>query len=175
MTTASSRRPSPGRAGDQGRADRPRRRVTDIPWDVEDWFREHSLYGPDLARERARAELTARRDGYVIRWVHPWACQLLEPDDEDVAIATAHGVMLEGTPDTDPRGRQVERQLIRTAGRDDPAGPGCVVRWEHVWVCQLLEPDGATLIIESDGWSFDPATDPFARQLAAEMALEAGI
>jgi hypothetical protein len=175
MTTSSSRRRRAGRSGDQGPADKLRRRVTEVPWDVEDWFRENSRYYPELARERARAELTVQRDGYVIRWVHLWYCQLLEPDDEDVAIATAHGVMLEGTPDTDPRAPKVERQLIRTAGRDDPAGPGCVVRWEHAWVCQLLEPDGVTLIMESEGWAFDPATDPFARQLAADMALEAGI
>jgi hypothetical protein len=175
MTTVSRRPRSGGRTGNRGQANWPRRRVTDIPRDVENWFRQNSRYQPDLARERARAELTAQRDGYVIRWVHPWACQLLEPDNEDIAIATEFGVILVGTPDTDPRAREVERQLIRTAGRDDPAGPGCVVRWEHVWVCQLLEPDGVTLIMESGGWCIDPATDPFARQLAAEMALEAGI
>ena len=169
MTTSSNR------ADAQGRAERPRRRVTVIPWDVQDWFQENSLCYPDLARERARAELTAKRDGYVIRWIHPWHCQLVEPHDTDIAIATAHSVMLEGTPDTDPRALKVERQLIRTAGRDDPTGPGCVVRWEHVWICQLLEPDGVTLIMESDGWTFDPATAPFARELAADMALEAGI
>lgn len=157
------------RAGDE------RRRATDVPRENEDWFREHSPYEPGMARELARAELTAGRDGYVIRWVNPWVCQLLEPDNEDIAIATAHGVMLEGTPDTDPRARKVERQLTRTAGRDDSGGPGCVICWERVWICQVLEPDGKTVIIESDGWNIDPATDPRARGIAAELALEAGI
>ena len=176
MTTTSSSHPRSGtRARDRGRADRPRRRVTDIPRDVEVWFFEHTPYGADMARELARAELTAQRDGYVIRWVHPWVCQLLEPDDENIAIATAHDIKLDGTPDTDPRGRKVEQQLIRTAGRDDPAGPGCVVYWEQVWVCELVEPDGVTVIIRSGGWCIEPAANPSARQIAAILAIDAGI
>jgi hypothetical protein len=107
--------------------------------------------------------------------VHPWVCQLLEPGDQEVLIATAHDVMLEGGPDADPRARKVERQLIRSAGLDTPDGPGCVVCWEQVWVCQLLEPDGETVISESAGWAADPATHPFARWVAAELALDAGI
>lgn len=176
MTAASSSHLSPGGpTGDRERAGRLRRRVTDVPRDAENWFAEHHPYGPVMARELARAELTAQRDGYVIRWIRPWVCQLLEPHDQDTAIATARGVMLEGTPDTDPRAREVEQQLKHTAVRDDPAGPGCVVCWEQVTVCQLLEPDGATLILQSGGWNIDPAAHPLARQVAADLALEAGI
>ena len=174
-TTSSSRSGSGSRARGRGRADKPRRRVTDIPRDVEGWFFEHTSYGAYMARELARAELTAQRDGYVTRWVHPWVCQLLEPHDENIAIATAHGVMLDGTPDTDPRGRKVEQQLTRTAGRDDPAGPGCVVYWEQVWVCEVVEPDGVTVIIRSGGWCIEPADNPSTRKIAAIMALDAGI
>jgi hypothetical protein len=164
-----------GHTGGRGPVGGLRRRVTDIPREVEEWFTGHSRYGRTRARELARAELTAQRDGYVIRWVHPWICQLLEPGDEEVAIATAHNVMLEGGPDADPRARKVERQLARTAGRDAPDGPGCVVCWEHVWVCQLLEPGGETVIGESGGWAVDPAANPVARWIAAELALGAGI
>jgi hypothetical protein len=172
---ATTSKSSPPGSGGRSRINGLNRRVTDIPRDVERWFAEHNPYGWPMSRELARAELTARRDGYVIRWLHPWVCQLLEPGDQEVAIATAHNVMLEGTPDDDPRARKVERQLIRTAGRDDPDGPGCVVYWEQVWTCQLLEPDGETVISESGGWGADPATHPVARWVAAGLALDAGI
>jgi hypothetical protein len=94
MTTTSNRRLRPGRPGDRERADRLRRRVTDIPADVEDWFAEHSPYGPTMARELARAELTAKRDGYVIRWVRPWVCQLLEPDGATVISESDGGTSI---------------------------------------------------------------------------------
>ena len=84
--------------------------------------------------------------------------------------------MLDGTPGTDPRCREVEQQLMRSAGLDDPDGRGCVVCWEQVTVCQLLEPDGASVISESGGWwAIAPGTHPVARQVAASMVLEAGI
>ena len=182
MTATDSRPGVPGRrSGDQvpggspAVAAAPRRRVTEIPRETEQWFRDHS---PDAgrARELARAELTAERDGYVFRWVRPWACQLCEPDDQENEIATAHDIMLDGTPGTDPRARKVERQLLRTAGRDDPHGPGAVITWEQTWTCQLLEPDGTTVIDESGGWARDPAASPgHARLIAARLALEAGI
>jgi hypothetical protein len=177
MTAMHKSRPTGlnGHTGGRGSVGELRRRVTDIPRDVEGWFADHSPCGRLRARELARAELTAQRDGYVIRWVHPWVCQLLEPGDQEVLIATAQDVMLEGGPDTDPRARKVERQLIRAAGLDVPDGPGCVVCWEHVWVCQLLEPDGKTVISESGWWAADPAARPFARVVAAELALSAGI
>jgi hypothetical protein len=141
---------------------------------MEDWFRVHGPYPTGMAREPARADLTARRDGYMIRWAQPWVCQLLEPDEKEIAIATSCGVTLTGTPEADPRARLVEQQLIRAAGREDPEGPGCIVWWEQVWACQLFEPDGATLIGESDGWMIGP-DGPDARVIAAGLALEEGI
>jgi hypothetical protein len=51
----------------------------------------------------------------------------------------------------------------------------CYIYWEHVWVCQLFEPDGTTLIDECGDWAFDPATDPRAREIAASLLLDAGV
>jgi hypothetical protein len=168
------------------------RRVTDVPYEDIRWFQEHDRTSRDRARELARAELTARRDGYVIRWVHPWICQLDDPDDGEKLLASADWIVVDGSPVTDPRAREVEQQLAREAGLKPPGlpdagrirrdgnvlrweGDGYGVFWEHVWVCQLFEPDGRTLIDESDAWGVDPATSPLGRIIAADLAHNAGV
>ncbi len=171
-----------------------RRRVTDVPDANVRWFMEQDGNGPSISRELARAELTAQRDGYVIRWARPWVCQILEPDAEGGLIGSDWAAILDGTPDTDPRARETEQRLLREAGLfsdDEPGDPTSVERgeyrivrryasyhifWEQCSVCQLFEPDGTTLIAQSDGWAvMDPATDPHARGIAADLLLEAGV
>lgn len=172
--------------------------VTDVPAEDVTWFMEHGLAeGAAQAEELAPAELTAKRDGYVIRWVRPWVCQIREPDDEklDGLITSADGVILDGTPNTDPRARQVEQRLLQEAGLCGdgettrlPSSERCdgdhrILRryagyhvfWEQVWVCQLFEPDSTTLISQSDGLSVDPYTHPHGRAFAAHLLLEAGV
>jgi hypothetical protein len=171
-----------------------RRRVTDVPDTNVAWFMKQDGYDLCMSIELARAELTAQRDGYVIRWVHPWVCQILEPVDEGGIIGSAEGVILDGTPDTDPSAPEIERQLLREAGlctngeAEEPTSVerdegGSVRRkyasyhiaWEHVSVCQLFEPDGTTLIGQSDSWMLlDPIPTP-ARGIAADLLLEAGV
>jgi hypothetical protein len=69
-----------------------RRRVTDVPETDIAWFQKYCCQATrDSARELARAERTACRDGYILRWVRIWICQLLEPDgrtltDESVGM-----------------------------------------------------------------------------------------
>jgi hypothetical protein len=173
-------------------AAKPRRRVTDVPHDDISWFAAHARLDPTgwaQAEELARAELTARRDGYVVKWVHPWVCEFLELDGEKLIVLSGN-VMLDGTPDTDPGARLVEEKLAREAGVAVPCGrlvpveakymgtgDGYLVEWSRHWVCQLFEPDGETLIERSDGWVLDgtPDTDPFARVLAAQLTLDAGV
>jgi len=171
-----------------------RRRVTDVPDANMRWFMEQDGHDSFQSRELARAELTAERDGYVIRWVHPWVCQILEPVADGGLIESAEGVFLDGTPDTDPRAREIEQQLLREAGlhTNGDAEPTSVKRderggilrshvshhisWERVSVCQLFGPDGTTLIDQSDGCMLlDPATNPRARGIAAELLLAAGV
>lgn len=170
-----------------------RRRVTDVPSANVRWFMK--LDGNDSfhSTELARAELTAQRDGYVIRWVHPWVGQLLEPVDEG-GIGSAEDVTPDGTQDLDPRARETERQLLRESGlcanaeAEEPTSierneSGILRRytsyhiaWEDVLVCQLLEPDGTTIIDQSDNWMLlDPAINPRARDIAAYLLLEAGV
>jgi transcriptional regulator with XRE-family HTH domain len=182
--------------GDRLEAGVPRRRVTEIPREDIDWFAQHGLVADaDAAWELARAELTARRDGYIIRWVRPWHCQILPAADELGLLADSGYVFLDQTPDRDPAALLIEQRLEHEAellGPDSPWQPSHVpgstcpkytidrgdylITWVQPWVCQLLEPDGATLIDQSDGWSFaNPQTHPRARWLAAHMALEAGI
>jgi hypothetical protein len=171
-----------------------RRRVTDVPDANVAWFMKDG-YDACMSIELARAELTAQRDGYVIRWVHPWVCQILEPVDEGGIIGSAVIVILDGTPDTDPRAPEIERQLLREAGlrtnrraekptsieRDERGSvrrryASYNIAWEHVSVCQLFEPDGTTLIGQSDSWVLlDPVTNPRARGIAADLLLEAGV
>lgn len=174
-----------------------RRRVTDVPVENVDWFLKHAWADLSMAEELARAELTAQRDGYVILWAHPWVCQIRQPDDNDEGglVTSVDGVILDGTPSTDPRARQVEQQLLQEAGLWSDGDTGKLpnserydgeqrirrryasyhVFWEHVWICQLFEPDGTTLIAESDGLSLDPNTDPRARAFAAHLLVEAGV
>jgi hypothetical protein len=56
-------------------------------------------------------EHTARRDGYILRWVRIWICRLLEPDEETL-IALSDYLTLDGGPDTDPAARQAGQQLL---------------------------------------------------------------
>jgi hypothetical protein len=52
-----------------------RRRVTDVPAADIAWFEEHCCQATsNTARELGRAEHTARRDGYIRRWVRIWIC-----------------------------------------------------------------------------------------------------
>jgi hypothetical protein len=170
-----------------------RRHVTDVPYEVIKWFQEHDRTSRGEARELARAELTARRDGYVIKWADPWVCQLLDVDDDTKLLESSDDVFLDGTPLTDPRAREVEQRLARKAGLKPPGLPGAgyisrcggdriiqwdwdgyTISWEHICVCQLFGPDG-TLIDESGGWNRDMAAKPYARVIAADLALRAGV
>jgi len=90
--------------------------VTDVPHDDIDWFAAHAGTSQGEARELARAEHTARRDGYVTEWEQHWTCQLLEPDGETL-VEWIDGVLLTtGNPDTDPRARVIAAQLALDAG-----------------------------------------------------------
>jgi hypothetical protein len=124
-------------------------------------------------------------------------CQIRQPDDNDEGglITSADDITLDGTPNTDPRAAQIEQRLVREAGLCSESDAGKLpsserydgeqrirrryasyhVFWEQVWICQLFEPDGTTLIAESDGLSLDPETDPRARAFAAHLLLEAGV
>jgi hypothetical protein len=55
------------------------------------------------------------------------------------------------------------------------AGPGCVIAWEHISTCQILEPDGVTVIGECEGFVFGVEGEPRGRDIAASMLLDAGI
>jgi hypothetical protein len=162
-----------------------RRRVTDVPAGNVRWFTDWTEAGSRMALELARAELTAQRDGYVIRWAHPWVCQLLKPLKEDNCpedggdlVDSVHDVYLDGTPDADQRAREMESQLLRAAGLDAQSAErsGYTFRWEQVWTCQLYEPDGVTLMGESYGWSDGPDDDPaHSRWVAADLLLDEGV
>jgi hypothetical protein len=162
-----------------------RRRVTDVPAENVQWFTDWTDAGSPMARELARAELTAQRDGYVIRWAHPWACQLLgplkesdHPEDGGELIDSVRYLYLDGAPDADHHAREIESQILRRAGLDAQHAQrsGYAFRWEQVWTCQLYEPDGATLIGQSYGWSVGPDDDPaHSRWVAADLLLAEGV
>jgi hypothetical protein len=76
--------------------------VTDVPAADIAWFEEHCCQASsNTTRGPARAEHTARRDGYIRRWVRTWICQLLEPDGE-TPITLSDYLTLGGRPGTDP-------------------------------------------------------------------------
>jgi hypothetical protein len=162
-----------------------RRRVTDVPAQNVQWFTDWTDGDSRMARELARAELTAQRDGYVIRWVHPWVCQLLEPlkdsdrtEDARDLVDSVKDVYLGTTPEADQHAREIESQILRRARLDAQSAQrsGYTFRWEQVWTCKLYEPDGVTLIGESYGWSIGPDDDPaHSRWVAADLLLYEGV